>query len=232
MSKKQHNYYYSYTSSSSGSSTPEEPSAPTIDEVLANSRSPPAYEDAINANPSMTPPVKSQLTGYVRDITIPSYNPSSPISSQPSSSSSSSGAAAEVEASAPMIDLFSEDDSNNTSNNNMKRFNNTGDNDNHNNNNDNNNLQVQQQQRSLRDPYLGRPPPPNYSIYRAKYETKKTGILSRDHHINHDGEALVQFLQQQNTPPRMKIKFRGIASSFDFLLFYLKIIINQSSIII
>ncbi|CAO3621947.1 unnamed protein product [Cunninghamella blakesleeana] len=119
----------------------------------------------------------------------------------------------ETEASAPLIDLDTEDNNNNNNNSNnnnnndshnMKRFNNTGDYDGHNNNNNSENQQI-----SLQDPYRGRPPPPNYSVYRAKYETQKSGILSRDHHINHDGEALVQFLQQQNTPPRMKVKFRG-----------------------
>ncbi|CAO3590434.1 unnamed protein product [Absidia cylindrospora] len=52
-------------------------------------------------------------------------------------------------------------------------------------------------------------PPPNYSQYDAQYQTNKTGLLSRDRHLNHDGEALAQFFQQHNIPPHMKIRFYG-----------------------
>ncbi|ORX49866.1 hypothetical protein DM01DRAFT_1337996 [Hesseltinella vesiculosa] len=62
---------------------------------------------------------------------------------------------------------------------------------------------------SKRHCFLGRPPPPGYSIYGAKFLTKKEGVISRDTHLNTDGEALVQFLQQHNTAPRLKINFHG-----------------------
>ncbi|KAF7723260.1 hypothetical protein EC973_002153 [Apophysomyces ossiformis] len=55
----------------------------------------------------------------------------------------------------------------------------------------------------------GRPPPPDYSLYHAKYETQADGILSRDEHLNQDGEALAQFLYMHNTPPKMSVRFRG-----------------------
>lgn len=57
--------------------------------------------------------------------------------------------------------------------------------------------------------FAGRPSPPGYSVHRAKYKTVKEGVISRDKHINQDGEALLQFLYQQNTRPRMKIHFYG-----------------------
>lgn len=58
--------------------------------------------------------------------------------------------------------------------------------------------------------YAGRPSPPGYALYQAKYKTVKEGIVSRDPHINEDPEALLQFLYQHNKPPRMKINFYGI----------------------
>lgn len=57
--------------------------------------------------------------------------------------------------------------------------------------------------------FAGRPAPPGYAIYRAKYKTKKEGIISRDLHINEDGEALLQFLYEHNKPPRMIVNFHG-----------------------
>jgi hypothetical protein len=57
--------------------------------------------------------------------------------------------------------------------------------------------------------FRGRPAPPGYSIYRAKYEKNDHGILSRDKHINKDGEALLQFLYQHNTPPKIAVRFHG-----------------------
>ncbi|KAI8969068.1 hypothetical protein BDF20DRAFT_805028, partial [Mycotypha africana] len=58
--------------------------------------------------------------------------------------------------------------------------------------------------------FAGRPAPPQYSLYRATYETVKDGIISRDKHINQDGEALLQFLYQHNNkPPRMIMHFYG-----------------------
>lgn len=75
------------------------------------------------------------------------------------------------------------------------------------------------QQRLLRDDtddqaFRGRPPPPGYAPYLAPYETLKDGsIVSRDEHLNSDGEALVQFLKQRNTPPKMAVRFRGRETS-------------------
>ncbi|KAI8978594.1 hypothetical protein BDB01DRAFT_265068 [Pilobolus umbonatus] len=57
--------------------------------------------------------------------------------------------------------------------------------------------------------YRGRPLPPNYSIYKADYTVTKEGVISRDKHINQDGEALVQFLYQHNSIPKMEITFHG-----------------------
>ncbi|KAI7898367.1 uncharacterized protein BX663DRAFT_533361 [Cokeromyces recurvatus] len=57
--------------------------------------------------------------------------------------------------------------------------------------------------------FQGRPPPPGYSLYRAKYKIVRNGIISRDKHINEDGEALLQFLYQHNKPPRMTVHFYG-----------------------
>lgn len=59
------------------------------------------------------------------------------------------------------------------------------------------------------DGYQGRPLPPTYSIYKAEYTTTKEGVISRDVHINQDAEALMQFLYQHNTPPKMSISFYG-----------------------
>jgi hypothetical protein len=59
------------------------------------------------------------------------------------------------------------------------------------------------------DAFRGRPSPPGYSLYRAKYEVVRDGIISRDPHINQDGEALLQFLYQHNKPPQMAIHFYG-----------------------
>lgn len=61
------------------------------------------------------------------------------------------------------------------------------------------------------NPFRGRPAPPGYSVYRAAYETKKDGtVWSRDEHLNSDGEALVQFLKEHNTPPKMHVRFYGM----------------------
>ncbi|KAI8137880.1 hypothetical protein BJV82DRAFT_633629 [Fennellomyces sp. T-0311] len=66
------------------------------------------------------------------------------------------------------------------------------------------------QQPLIDDPFRGRPPPPGYSVYRAPFETLKDGtILSRDTHLNTDGEALLQFLKQKNTAPLMAVRFHG-----------------------
>ncbi|KAI8328401.1 hypothetical protein BD560DRAFT_441857 [Blakeslea trispora] len=58
-------------------------------------------------------------------------------------------------------------------------------------------------------PFRGRPTPPGYSVYHARHQVSKDGVLSRDKHINEDGEALVRFLHQHNTPPRLIIHFHG-----------------------
>jgi hypothetical protein len=39
--------------------------------------------------------------------------------------------------------------------------------------------------------YVDLTQPPEYAPYRATYKIKKKGVLSRDHHINEDGEALL-----------------------------------------
>ncbi|KAG0166212.1 hypothetical protein DFQ28_007619 [Apophysomyces sp. BC1034] len=41
------------------------------------------------------------------------------------------------------------------------------------------------------------------------YQVQKDTIVSYDQQINEDGLALAQFLHEHNTPPQMKIKFRG-----------------------
>ena len=62
------------------------------------------------------------------------------------------------------------------------------------------------------DPFRGRPAPPTYSIYRAPYETSSSGeIMTRDPHLNQDGEAILQFLRQHNTTPKMAVRFYGMA---------------------
>ncbi|KAI8333399.1 hypothetical protein BC941DRAFT_434606 [Chlamydoabsidia padenii] len=201
MSKKQHNYYYSITSPPSEATSSNTSQAPLIDTAQddnTNLISPPAYDEAI-ATPDSTPlqhstspkpsTKKSGFFGHVRDKSIPLFNPTSPSSS------------AAAEASAPLvIDM----DRQQTYSDDSNIFTNTGDHD------VNEPLiNTDQQQVILRDSFQGRPPPPNYSVYHAHYQTKKSGILSRDPHLNQDGEALAQFLQQQNNPPLMKIKFYG-----------------------
>ncbi|KAI9032530.1 hypothetical protein CLU79DRAFT_679144, partial [Phycomyces nitens] len=57
--------------------------------------------------------------------------------------------------------------------------------------------------------YLGRPPPPNYSIYHAPFSKTTEEVISRDDHLNRDGEALLQFLNEHNTVPGMAVKFYG-----------------------
>ncbi|KAG1150137.1 hypothetical protein G6F37_001846 [Rhizopus arrhizus] len=58
--------------------------------------------------------------------------------------------------------------------------------------------------------FQGRPPPPDYSLYKAKFKTSRTGnVSSRDKHINEDGEALLQFLHQHNSPPSLIARFYG-----------------------
>ncbi|KAG2177936.1 hypothetical protein INT43_003183 [Umbelopsis isabellina] len=57
--------------------------------------------------------------------------------------------------------------------------------------------------------YVDLTQPPEYAPYRATYKMKKKGVVSRDHHINEDGEALFRFLLDHNSPPAMSIKVRG-----------------------
>lgn len=59
------------------------------------------------------------------------------------------------------------------------------------------------------DEYVDLTQPPEYAPYRATYKMKKKGVISRDHHINEDGEALFRFLLDHNSPPAMSIKVRG-----------------------
>ncbi|KAL0089209.1 hypothetical protein J3Q64DRAFT_1727548 [Phycomyces blakesleeanus] len=59
------------------------------------------------------------------------------------------------------------------------------------------------------NPYRGRPPPPNYSIYHAPFYRTTEEVISRDDHLNRDGEALLQFLNEHNTVPGMAVHFYG-----------------------
>lgn len=69
--------------------------------------------------------------------------------------------------------------------------------------------------------FQGRPPPPDYSLYKAKFKTSRTGnVSSRDKHINEDGEALLQFLHQHNSPPSLIARFYGIFFIKDRFLSY------------
>lgn len=63
------------------------------------------------------------------------------------------------------------------------------------------------------DDFSDLPPPPEYAPYRAKYKQKGKGVISRDAHINEDGEALYRFLLDHNSPPAMEIKVRGKPSA-------------------
>ncbi|KAG2179616.1 hypothetical protein INT44_006464 [Umbelopsis vinacea] len=62
---------------------------------------------------------------------------------------------------------------------------------------------------ALVDPFRDLPPPPQYAPYRATYKQKGKGVVSRDDHINEDGEALYRFLLDHNSPPAMEIKVHG-----------------------
>lgn len=212
MSKKQHNYYYSFTSPpsqpDSSSSTPSAP--PVEDSNNTTAMSPPGYDEAISMTPTLypqdipeqprPPAKKSDISGHLPDQSIPSFDTS------PTASSSS----APADGSLPVVinvdepqTTYSPDAS--------AIFSTTGDND------------VHEPLLSLEPPdhtesFQGRPPPPNYSLYRAHYETKTSGILSRDRHLNQDGEALAQFLQEQNSPPSIKIKFHGKGHDTLYLL--------------
>ncbi|KAI8335925.1 hypothetical protein BC941DRAFT_429759 [Chlamydoabsidia padenii] len=180
MSKKQHDFYYSFTSPPS--ITSETPSAPPFDQVVpddASTCSPPDYDEAIRSldpdMPSSAPPAnKSELTGYIRDESIPCFNPAA--------------------------------SSSNTTN--SKPTHDTGDYDGF----DDHGIDDDDQGPLLQEhqwPVQEHNSPPTYSVYHAKYQVNQSGVLSRDHHLNNDGEALAQFLQQHNIPPRLKIKFYG-----------------------
>ncbi|KAF1806998.1 hypothetical protein V8B55DRAFT_1461420 [Mucor lusitanicus] len=200
MSKKQqHDYYYSFTSppteepaSSSSSSRLPNPSAPptTSDSFLPP---PPSYDDALV--PSTTsvfqpapPPNKPNYDGYVLDASSPPFNPNvMPLMSMPTPDNNT-----DIPHNTSDYGLHDQDDYSNRPNapllsDTEANHNNTGDD----------------------DLFRGRPAPPGYSLYRAKYEIVRDGIISRDKHINQDGEALLQFLCQHNKPPRMKIHFYG-----------------------
>ncbi|KAI8093313.1 uncharacterized protein BX664DRAFT_329424 [Halteromyces radiatus] len=209
MSKKQHDYYYSYTSPpstcpfpSSSQASAATPSAPSIEEVTSNSDmpSPPGYNEAIQSMdstmPFSVPPAnKPEFEGFIRDDSIPSFNPSSPSSSTVPADTSSS------------FPLPSPSNNNIPTDTISRSILTTGDYDDPYL--DEEQYQDQHSQPLLRDPFQGRPPPPNYSVYRAKYEIQSSGILSRDIHLNNDGEALAQFLHQHNNAPEMKVKFHG-----------------------
>jgi hypothetical protein len=199
MSKKQHDYYYSFTSPPSIHSLSDTPSAPPIDDVLddrhhsATASSPPGYDEAVRSlDPNMPfsvalPPAnKHEFLGYVRDQSIPSFNPSS--------SSSASDTLDDPQGTyTPSADIFG------------KPIHDTGDYDDF----DDQAPLIHTQERQLSGPPPPHHLPPTYSVYHANYQTDKTGVISRDRHLNNDGEALAQFLQQHNVPPHLKIKFYG-----------------------
>lgn len=195
MSKKQqHDYYYSFTSppieepASSSSSRIPNPIAPLTTDTLLPP--PPSYDDAlVPINTSVfqpaPPPNKPNFDGYVLDATSPPFNPNVvPLVSMPTSNNNipyNTG------------DYGQLDQNDNSNRPNAPLLLNTEAN--YNDNDD--------------DQFRGRPAPPGYSLYRARYEIVNDGIISRDKHINQDGEALLQFLCQHNKPPRMAIHFYG-----------------------
>ncbi|KAF7726525.1 hypothetical protein EC973_008656 [Apophysomyces ossiformis] len=63
------------------------------------------------------------------------------------------------------------------------------------------------------DSHTGGSPRPTHTI---PYKVQKDSIVSYDQHINEDGEALARFLNEHNTPPIMKIKFRGYHRATQF----------------
>lgn len=183
MSKaNQAHQFYSYTSPASD--IQYTPSAPSAEDV----NQPPSYDDAIRLRPGMLPETSNRkpFDGYVQDTstTIPPFNPSSTAGAATFSSSSPSTNPYLQ----PNIPEFDEDFIT---------------------------AIPEEQQRLLSDDnddqaFRGRPPPPGYAPYLAPYKTLKDGsIISRDEHLNRDGEALVQFLKQRNTPPNMAVRFRG-----------------------
>lgn len=183
MSKaNQAHQFYSYTSPASD--IQYTPSAPSAEDV----NQPPSYDDAIRLRPGMLPETSNRkpFDGYVQDTstTIPPFNPSSTAGAATFSSSSPSTNPYLQ----PNIPEFDEDFIT---------------------------AIPEEQQRLLSDDnddqaFRGRPPPPGYAPYLAPYKTLKDGsIISRDEHLNRDGEALVQFLKQHNTPPNMAVRFRG-----------------------
>ncbi|ORZ12751.1 hypothetical protein BCR42DRAFT_419887 [Absidia repens] len=203
MSRKQDTYNHSLTSPTPISSLSETPSAPPLyeapnDSPIATTTASPApldYGDAITkVDPSLPfsfqQPVakKTEIISHARDQSISAFNPS---------------------ASATAIDFdqyrsTSDHDLVDTTGNydgiegDQEPLLNSYDQQEH----QVINLQLFQHENTT-------PPPPNYSQYHAQYQTNKTGLLSRDRHLNQDGEALTQFFQKHNIPPHMKIRFYG-----------------------
>lgn len=209
MSKKQqHDYYYSFTSpptqepdSSSSSRIPNPTAPPTTDTFLP----PPSYDDAlVPINTSVfqpaPPPNKPNFDGYVLDATSPPFNPNVILStSMPTPDNNIPYNTS---------DYGQLDQNDNSIRPNVPLLSNGEAN--YNDNDD--------------DQFRGRPAPPGYSLYRARYEIVRDGIISRDKHINQDGEALLQFLCQHNKPPRMAIHFYGkfiLLNGFTFVLLFM-----------
>ncbi|CEP13510.1 hypothetical protein [Parasitella parasitica] len=192
MSKKQHDYYYSFTSppTQEPASSSSNPSAPPTGQAYL--QPPPSYDNSINTldfQPS-PPPNRTNLDGYELDASVPPFNPNiMPHMSMPMPSSNN------IPYNTGDYGLLEQDDLNNSSSSSSSGPNVP--------------LLSAFEADNANDPFRGRPAPPGYSLYRAKYEIVKDGIISRDRHINQDGEALLQFLCQHNKPPRMLIHFYG-----------------------
>lgn len=181
MSKRENDFYYSFTSPSMASSSGA-PSAPPNNDELA----PPSYDEAAvlsSATKPSPPPNKLNYDGYVLDsANLPLNSNALPI---PMPNALSMPMPTPQESTISDYEPYLEQSADAPL---------LGDTE----------SRIQEYEN-----FVGRPAPPGYSLYRAKFKTVKEGIISRDRHINQDGEALVQFLHQHNSRPRMLIHFYG-----------------------
>jgi hypothetical protein len=198
MSKKENDFYYSFTSppvpsSDSSSNSNASPSAPSTNDDLE----PPSYDDATlipsssTIGASVPPPNKSNFEGYVLDSSSPPFNPNvmpmpEPVTMPVPPPQETRNTTSDYGAPADIITGDDEPLLGDTE----ARYD-------------------EYDQFSSIDNFAGRPTPPRYSVYRAKYKTVKEGVISRDKHLNEDGEALLQFLYQHNKKPRMIVHFYG-----------------------
>lgn len=201
MSKKENDFYYSFTSppvnSSSSSSTAPPPSAPPNSTEIE----PPPYDDATtfpssssSTSTPVPPPNKSNLEGYVLDSSSPPFNPNvlpmpEPITMPVPPQQQQEAQPRNTSDYGTPITIVRDDEA-------PLLGGESGEYD-------------EYEHFSSIDNYAGRPAPPGYSVYRAKYKTVKEGVISRDKHLNEDGEALLQFLYQHNKKPGMIIHFYG-----------------------